>query len=183
VNGCAGRTLHDFETQAKQKIRDFISPSNMGRDTCACCMTFPINFDYVSQHSDDDDNDGLHFDDSRNRPRSSQANRRANAGRRNAVVTANDGRNDVNDNNNDNDDDDEAIWAVCSESLDSDPAIVLLCEGSDDEVHLHMVVWRRCPMAIGSAKCASRRLLRKRPLESWLLQNKFTTLVFDARRK
>ena len=32
VNGCAGRTLHDFEIQAKQKIRYFISPSNMGRD-------------------------------------------------------------------------------------------------------------------------------------------------------
>ena len=36
-DGCAGRTLHDFDAQAKQKIRDFISPSNMGRDTCACC--------------------------------------------------------------------------------------------------------------------------------------------------
>ena len=145
-------------------------------------MAFPINFDDVSQHNDDDDNDGLHFDDSRNRPRSSQANRRANAGRRNAVVTVNDGSNDDNDNNNDNDDD-EAIWAVCWESLDTDPAIVLLCEGCDDEVHLHMVVWRRCPTAIGSAKCASLRLLRKRPLESWLLQNKFTTLVLDARWK
>jgi len=30
------RTEHDFDAQAKQKIRDFISPSNMGRDTCAC---------------------------------------------------------------------------------------------------------------------------------------------------
>jgi len=147
-------------------------------------MAFPINFDDVSQHNDDDDNDGLHFDDSRNRPRSSQANRRANAGRRNAVVTVNGSSNDDNDNNNDNDnDDDEAIWAVCWESLDTDPAIVLLCEGCDDEVHLHMVVWRRCPTAIGSAKCASLRLLRKRPLESWLLQNKFTTLVLDARWK
>ena len=36
-DGCAGRTLQDFDAQAKQKIRDFISPSNMGRDTCACC--------------------------------------------------------------------------------------------------------------------------------------------------
>jgi hypothetical protein len=35
--GRAERTLHDFETQAKQRIRDFISPLNMGRDTCACC--------------------------------------------------------------------------------------------------------------------------------------------------
>ena len=77
----------------------------------------PINFDDVSQHSDDDDNDGLHFDDSRNRPRSSQANRRAIAGRRNAVVTVNDGNNDDDDDKNgNNDDDDEAIW----ESLDPD---------------------------------------------------------------
>ena len=32
MNRCAGRTLHDFEIQAKQKIRYFISPLNMGRD-------------------------------------------------------------------------------------------------------------------------------------------------------
>jgi len=57
VNGCAGRTLHDFETQAKQKIRDFISPSKMGRDTCACCMAFPIQFGEVSQTTDDTDED------------------------------------------------------------------------------------------------------------------------------
>ena len=36
-DGCTGRTSYDFDSQAKQKIRDFISPSNMGRDTCACC--------------------------------------------------------------------------------------------------------------------------------------------------
>jgi len=57
VNGCAGRTLHDFEIQAKQTIRYFISPSNMGRDTCACCMAFPIKFDELSQRSDDDGDD------------------------------------------------------------------------------------------------------------------------------
>ena len=34
---CAEPTVLDFDAQAKQKIRDFISPSNMGRDTCACC--------------------------------------------------------------------------------------------------------------------------------------------------
>jgi len=45
-------------------------------------------------------------------------------------VTVNDGSND--DDNNDNNDDDEAIW----ESLDSDAAVVLLCEGCEDEVHL-----------------------------------------------
>ena len=27
----------DFDTVAKQKIRDFISPLNMDRNTCACC--------------------------------------------------------------------------------------------------------------------------------------------------
>ena len=36
-DGCAGSTFRDFDAQAKQKNRDFISPSNMGRDTCACC--------------------------------------------------------------------------------------------------------------------------------------------------
>ena len=36
-DGCTGRTSYDFDAQAKQKIRDFVSPSNMGRDTCACC--------------------------------------------------------------------------------------------------------------------------------------------------
>ena len=48
----------------------------------------------------------------------------------NALVTVNDGSND--DDNNDNNDDDEAIW----ESLDSDAAVVLLCVGCEDEVHL-----------------------------------------------
>jgi len=49
----------------------------------------------------------------------------------NAVVTVNDGSND-DDNNDNNDDGDEAIW----ESFDSDAAVVLLCEGCEDEVHL-----------------------------------------------
>jgi len=49
------------------------------------------------------------------------------------VVTVNDGSNDDDDDNNDNNDDgDEAIW----ESLDSDAAVVLLCVGCEDEVHL-----------------------------------------------
>jgi len=47
------------------------------------------------------------------------------------VVTVNDGSND-DDNNDNNDDGDEAIW----ESLDSDAAVVLLCVGCEDEVHL-----------------------------------------------
>jgi len=42
-------------------------------------------------------------------------------------VTVNDGSNDDDDNN-----DDEAIW----ESFDSDAAVLLLCEGCEDEVHL-----------------------------------------------
>ena len=29
MNGCAGRTLYDFDAQAKLKIRDFISSSRM----------------------------------------------------------------------------------------------------------------------------------------------------------
>ena len=45
-------------------------------------------------------------------------------------MTVIDGSND--DDNNDNNDDDEAIW----ESLDSDAAVVLLCEGCEDELHL-----------------------------------------------
>ena len=44
-------------------------------------------------------------------------------------MTVNDGSNDDDDNN---DDGDEAIW----ESLDSDAAVVLLCVGCEDEVHL-----------------------------------------------
>ena len=46
----------------------------------------------------------------------------------------NDGSIDDDDDNNDNNDnnDDEAIW----ESFESDAAVVLLCEGCEDEVHL-----------------------------------------------
>ena len=48
------------------------------------------------------------------------------------MVTVNDGSNDDDDNNDNNDDGDEAIC----ESLDSDAAVVLLCVGCEDEVHL-----------------------------------------------
>ena len=48
------------------------------------------------------------------------------------MVTVNDGSNDDDDNNDNNDDGDDAIW----ESLDSDAAVVLLCVGCEDEVHL-----------------------------------------------
>jgi len=92
----------------------------------------------------------------------------------------NDGSNDDDDDNNDNNDNnDEAIW----ESLDSDAAVVLLCVGCEDEFTLHVLVWRRCPTAIGSAERVSRRLLRKRPRDSCLLQNKFTRLILNANRK
>jgi len=93
-------------------------------------------------------------------------------------VTVNDGSNDDDDNN----DDHEAIW----ESLDSDAAVVLLCasaRAARTKCTLHVVLWRRCPTAIGSAERVSRRLLRKRPRESWLLHNKFTKLILNARRK
>ena len=83
---------------------------------------------------------------------------------------------------NGNNDDHEAIW----ESLDSDAAVVLLCasaRAARTKCTLHVVLWRRCTTAIGSAERASRRLLRKRPRESWLLQNKFTRLILNARRK
>ena len=96
------------------------------------------------------------------------------------MVTVNDGSND--DDNNDNNDDHEAIW----ESLDSDAAVVLLCasaRAARTKCTLHVVLWRRCPTAIGSAGRVSRRLLRKRPRESWLLHNKFTKLILNARRK
>ena len=79
-------------------------------------------------------------------------------------MTVNDGSND--DDNNDNNDDHEAIW----ESLDSDAAVVLLCasaRAARTKCTLHVVLWRRCPTAIGS----------------WLLQNKFTKLILNARRK
>ena len=75
--------------------------------------------------------------------------------------------------------DHEAIW----ESLDSDAAVVLLCASARTKCTLHVVLWRRCPTAIGFAERVSRRLLRKRPRESWLLQNKFTKLILNARRK
>jgi len=45
------------------------------------------------------------------------------------VVTVNDGSIDDDDDDNN---DDEVIW----ESFDSDAAVVLLCEGCEDEVHL-----------------------------------------------
>ena len=50
------------------------------------------------------------------------------------MVTVNDGSNDDDDddNNDNNDDGDEAIWV----SLDSDAAVVLLCVGCEDVVHL-----------------------------------------------
>ena len=95
------------------------------------------------------------------------------------MVTVNDGSNDDDDDNND----DEAIW----ESFDSDAAVVLLCEGCEDEVHLSCRALAAVPDGIGFAECVSRRLLRKRPRESWarswLLQNKFTKLILNARRK
>jgi len=87
-----------------------------------------------SQHSDDDDedDDGLHFDDSRNCHHGSRHGRQR-------ASTERGGRNApeiVNDSDDNNDDEDEAICAVCWESTDSDSAIVLLCEGCEDEVHL-----------------------------------------------
>ena len=97
-------------------------------------------------------------------------------------MTVNDGSNDDDDNNDNNDDGDEAIW----ESLDSDAAVVLLCasaRAARTKCTLHVVLWRRCPTAIGFAERVSRRLLRKRPRESWLLQNKFTRLILNASRK
>jgi len=96
-------------------------------------------------------------------------------------VTVNDGSND-DDNNDNNDDGDEAIW----ESFDSDAAVVLLCasaRAARTKRTLHVVLWRRCPTAIASAERASRRLLQKRPRESWLLHNKFTKLILNARTK
>jgi len=63
------------------------------------------------------------------------------------VVAVNDGSNDDDDDNNDNyDDGDGAIW----ESLDSDAAVVLLCVGCEDEVHL---------ACLGCGGGARRRLL------------------------
>ena len=76
--------------------------------------------------------------------------------------------------------DHEVIW----ESLDSDAAVVPLCasaRAARAKCTLHVVLWRRCPTAIGFAERVSRRLLRKRPRESWLLLNKFT--ILNARRK
>jgi len=46
------------------------------------------------------------------------------------VVTVNDGS--INDDDNNDNNDDEAIW----ESFDSDAAVVLLCEGCEDKMHL-----------------------------------------------
>ena len=89
----------------------------------------------------------------------------------------NDGSNDDDDDDNDNNDDgDEAIW----ESLDSDAGRAWAAR---TKFTLHVLVWRRCPTAIGSAERVSRRLLRKRPRDSCLLQNKFTRLILNASRK
>jgi len=75
----------------------------------------------------------------------------------------NDGSNDDDDDNNDRNDDDDAIW----ESLDSDAAVVLLCEGCEDEVHLACCglaavpdgdwFYRTCQLS-ASAKAAARVL-------------------------
>ena len=90
------------------------------------------------------------------------------------MVTVNDGSNDDDDNNDNNDDEGPSTRMLPSCSC---------ARAARTKCTLHVVVWRRCPTAIGSTERVSCRLLRKRPRESWLLQSKFTRLILNARRK
>ena len=69
------------------------------------------------------------------------------------------------------------VFSACFETL------ARRARAARSKCTLHVVLWRRCPTAIGFAERVSRRLLRKQPRESWLLQNKFTRLILYARRK